>query len=127
MSPSRPSSNCEVNMLVSNHCSILSLEGTCFHKFHSGMPPSVDFWSFVASSFWQRFSYKFAGVWNWAQQMALERSCVDFSGMLSPPGESLEQFRPKTHFQPSGARPISGVATRVGSLTSSAGGSSAHS
>ena len=48
--------------------------------------------------------------------MALERSSVHLSGMLSPPGQSLEQFLHKTHFQPSGARPISGVARRVGSV-----------
>ena len=47
--------------------------------------------------------------------MALERSSVHLAGMLSPPGQSLEQFLHKTHFQPSGARPISGVARRVGS------------
>ena len=86
------------NEIVSNHCSILSLEGICSHKFHSEISPNVNFWSFVASSFWQRFSYNFAGLWNWAQQM------------LSPPGQSLEQFLHKTHFQPSGSRPISGVA-----------------
>ena len=103
------------NEIVSNHCSILSLEGICAHKFHSGMSPSVNFWTFVASSSWQRFSRKFAGVWNWAQHMALERSCVHLAGMLSPPGQSLEQFLHKTHFQPSGARPISGVARKVGS------------
>ena len=50
------------NEIVSNHCSILSLEGICSHKFHSEMSPSVNFWTFVASSFWQRFSYNFAGV-----------------------------------------------------------------
>ena len=71
------------NEIVSNHCSILSLEGICSHKFHSEMSPSVNFWSFVASSFCQRFSYNFAGVWNWAQQMALERSCVHLAGMVS--------------------------------------------
>ena len=59
------------NEIVSNHCSILSLEGICSHKFHSGMSPSVNFWTFVASSSWQRLSRKFAGVWNWAQHMAL--------------------------------------------------------
>ena len=103
------------NEIVSNHCSILSLEGICSRKFHSGMSPGVNFWSFVASSFWQRFSCKLAGVWDWAQQMALERSSVHLAGMLSPPGQSLEQFLHKTHFQPSGARPISCVARRVGS------------
>ena len=88
----------------------------CSHKFHSEMSPSVNFWTFVASSFWQRFSYNFAGVWNWAQQMALERSGMHLAGMLSPPGQSLEQFLHKSHFQPSGSRPISGVARRVGSV-----------
>ena len=100
------------NEIVSNHCSILSLEGICPHKFHSGM----NFWSFVASSSWQRFSYNLAGVWNWAQHMALERSGVYLAGMLSPPGQSLEQFLRTTHFQPSGSRSISGVARRVGSV-----------
>ena len=103
------------NEIVSNHCSILSLGGICAHKFHSGMSPGVNFWSFVASSFWQRFSCKLAGVWDWAQQMVLERLCVYIAGMLSPPGQSLEQFLHKTHFHPSGARPISGVARKVGS------------
>ena len=70
----------------------------------------------MASSFWQRFSYIFAGVWNWAQQIALERSGVHLAGMLSPPGQSLEQFLHKSKFQPSGSRPISGVARRVGSV-----------
>ena len=80
------------------------------------MHPTVNFWTFVASSSWQRFSYNLAGVWNWAQHMALERSSVHLSGMLSPPGQSLEQFLHKTHFQPSGSRPISCVARRVGSV-----------
>ena len=65
------------NEIVSNHCSILSLQGICSHKFHFEMSPSVHFWTFVASSFWQRFSYNFAGVWNWAQQIAQK------SGQLS--------------------------------------------
>ena len=39
--------------IVSNHCSSLSLEGICPHKFHSEMPVTVNFWSFVASTFWQ--------------------------------------------------------------------------
>ena len=55
-------------------------------------------------------------VWNWAQHMALERSSVHLSGMLSPTGQSLEQFLHETHFQLSGSRPISGVARRVGSF-----------
>ena len=104
------------NEIVSNHCSILSLEGICSHNFHSGMSPSVNFWSFVTSSFWHRFSYKLAGVWDWAQHTALKCSSVHLAGMLSPPGQSLEQFLHKTHFQPSGTRPISGVARRVGSV-----------
>ena len=103
------------NEIVSNHCAILSLGGICAHKFHSGMSPGVNSWSFVASSFWQRFSCKLAGVWDWAQQMVLERSCVHLAGMSSPPGQSLKQFLHKTHFQPSGARPLSGVARKVGS------------
>ena len=73
-------------------------------------------WTFVALSSWQRFSYNLAGVWNWAQHMTLERSSLHLSGMLSPPRQSLEQFLHKTHFQPSGSRPISGVARRVGSV-----------
>ena len=109
------------NEIVSNHCTILSLEGICPHKFHSGMSPTVNFWTFVASSSWQRFSYNLAGVWNWAQHMALERSSVHLSSMLPPPGQSLEQFLHKTHFQPSGSRPISGVARRVGQLSSQFG------
>ena len=86
------------------------------NSFHSGISPTVNFWTFVASSSWRRFSYNLAGVWNWAQHMALERSSVHLSGMLSPPGQSLEQFLHKSHFQPSGSRPISGVARRVGSV-----------
>ena len=101
------------NEIVSNHCSIL---GICPHKFHSGMSPTVNFWTFVASFSWQRFSYNLTGVWNWAQHMALERSSVHLSGTLSPPGQSLEQFVHKSHFQPSGSRPVSGVARRVGSV-----------
>ena len=102
--------------IVSNHYSILSLEGICSHKFHSEMSPSVNFGNFVASSSWQRFSHKLAGVWNWAQHMTLERSSVHLAGMLSPPGQSLEQFLHRTHFLPSGTRPISNVARRVGSV-----------
>ena len=104
------------NEIASNHCSILSLEGICSHEFHSGMSPSVNCWTFVASSSWQRFSRKLAGVWNWAQHMTLERSSVHLAGMLSPPGQSLEQFLHGTHFLPSGARPISNVARREGSV-----------
>ena len=77
------------NEIVSNHYSILSLEGICSHKFHSEMSPSVNFGNFVASSSWQRFSHKMAGVWNWAQHMTLERSSVHLAGMLSPPGQSF--------------------------------------
>ena len=104
------------NEIMSNHYSILSLEGFCSHKFHSEMSPSVSFRNFVASSSWQRFSHKLAGVWNWAQHMTLERSSVHLAGMLSPPGQSLEQFLHRTHFLPSGARTISNVARRVGSV-----------
>ena len=86
------------NEIVSKHCSILSLEGICPHKFHSGMSPTVNFWTFVASSSWQRFSVNLAGVWNWAQHMALERSNVHLSGMLSPPGQSFEQRQLSTSF-----------------------------
>ena len=104
------------NEIVSNHYSILSSEGICSHKSHSEMSPSVNFGNSVASSSWQRFSHKLAGVWNWAQHMTLERSSVHLAGMLSPPGQSLEQFLHGTHFLPSGARPISNVARRVGSV-----------
>ena len=104
------------NEIVSNHHSILSLEGICSHKFLSEMSPNVNFDDIVASSSWQRFSRKLARVWIWAQHMTLERSSVHMAGMLSPPGQSLEQFLHKTHFLPSGARPISNVARRVGSV-----------
>ena len=104
------------NEIVSNHYSILSLGRICSHKFHSGMSPSVNFETFVASSSWQRFSHKLAGVWNWAQHMTLEHSSVHLAGMLSPPGQSLEQLLHRTHFLPPGARPISYVARRVGSV-----------
>ena len=67
------------NEIVSNHCSILSLGRICPHKFHSGMSPTVNFWTFVASSSWQRFSYNLAGVWNWAQHMALEAWSSSFT------------------------------------------------
>ena len=52
---------------------------------------------------------------NWLH-MTLERSSVQLAGMLSPPGQSLEQFLHRTHFLPSGARPLSNVARRVGSV-----------
>ena len=48
--------------------------------------------------------------------MTLERSSVHLAGMLSPPGQSLEQLLHRTHFLPSGARPISNVTRRVGSV-----------
>ena len=104
------------NEIVSYHCSILSLEGICPHKSHSGMSPSVNFWTFMASSSWQRFSYNLAGVWKGAQHMTLERSSVHLASMLSPPGQSFEQFLHRTHFLPSDARPISNVARRMGSV-----------
>ena len=53
---------CQNNVIVSNHYSVLSLEGICSHKFHSGLSPSVNFESFVTSSSWQRFCHKLAGV-----------------------------------------------------------------
>ena len=98
------------NEIVSNHCSILSLEGICSHKFHSEMSPSVNFWTFVASSFWQRFSHIFAGVWNWAQQMALERSVCTLQACCP----RLDKAWSTQITLP--APPISGVAKRVGSV-----------
>ena len=117
MSPSRFSSSCEIqnNEIVSIVQFFLWKESARTNFILECLRVST-FGPFVASSFWHRFSCKLAGVWNWAQQMALERSSVHFSGMLSPPGQSLEHFLHKTHFQPSGARPISGVARRVGSV-----------
>ena len=117
------------NEIVSNHCSILSLEGICSHKFHSGMSPNVNFWSFVASSFWQRFSYKLAGVWKWAQQMALERSSVHLAVMLSPAWAKLGTVSSQNTL------PALGCSTNqwrckesgVSYPASAEGGSSAHS
>ena len=88
--------------------------------FGRNLSTQIPFWNvsdcqlldLCGLSSWQRFSYNLARVWNWAQ----ERSSVHLSGMLSPLGQSLEQFLHKTHFQLSGSRPISGVARRVGSV-----------
>ena len=52
----------------------------------------------------------------WAQHMTLERSSVHLAGMLSLPGQSLEQLLHRTHFHPVGARPIGNLARRAGSL-----------
>ena len=84
--------------IVSNHCSILSFEGICPHKFHSEMPVTANFWSFVASTFWQRFSYNFdLCVWNWAQQMALERSGVHLRRHVVPAWTKLGTIPSQNH------------------------------
>ena len=90
--------------------------------------PRVNFSSFVASSFWHRFSGKLVGVWDGAQQMVLESSCSHLRRYVIPTWAKLGTFSSQDTIPTIGSSTDQrrGKESGISNAAGTEGGSTAH-